>query len=791
MRSTEFDWAAHIEAVARRLCGEPNKHLSSKDELRFGSNGSLRVSIAGDFRGTWRDWENGAGGGTLALIRHKLGMANLADAAEWAIKELRIEMPQTQITTLGRLIAEYDYFNEHGEQCYRIKRFEQENGDKTFRQARANGRGGWIEGKGVMAGVKRLPYRLPEMLAEPGRIVFVTEGEKCADRLHSIGFVATTAPEGAGSAAKNWPQIAEYFCGRTVAVLPDNDEPGRRAAADTVRALLSVAAAVYVINLPELPYKGDICDWLDAGHTQEELRDIVTSAEPVRTATEPVKNVVPFRQGDARDQSDDDPEEDNDGSRQPGEYVANDIGNALFLVEKYGHDLRYVLGNGWHIWDGRRYAPDLENVGAQKRAHDISAVLIEAARVEPNTKRRIKRLKWAISCGNSSRINGMLIQAKSYLHKKANDLDKDPLLLNCLNGTVDLRTGELRPHEQSDLISKICGTDYDPRATCPLWEKFILEIFDNDADMVGFVQRAIGYSLTGLTTEQVVFIMHGAGSNGKSVLLETIKAVLAEYVERSAADTWVSNKNNGPSNDVARLVGARLVSVVETEHDKHLAEALVKQATGGDEMTVRLLYKEFFSFVPKFKLWFATNHKPKIKGSDFAIWRRIILLPFLVTFNDKEKMVKGQKEKDPDLKNKLIQEYPGILVWMVRGCEEWQRIGLKPPTAVTSATESYQDTQDNVSAFIRDNCWLSRGVSCEVGLLYTAYEMWCEENDEEAISSRAFGSNLEERGMPAGERTKQARLRKGIDLKEDIRTSAKFKQAAMASAKAASKVSSG
>jgi putative DNA primase/helicase len=407
-------------------------------------------------------------------------------------------------------------------------------------------------------------------------------------------------------------------------------------------------------------------------------------------------------------------------------------------------------------------------VHTRKLAHAIAReMLVNAfeatARTADKQKQKDALIKFCVGSGNSSRINNMLSQAEPYLAVEADDLDKDPWLLNCPNGTVDLRTGELRPHDQADLITKICGTDYDPRAKCSRWEQFLLEIFDNDNDMVAVVQRAIGYSLTGMTNEQVVFIMHGSGSNGKSVLLETIAAVLADYVKRSPADTWVSKPANGPSNDVAALAGARFVSVVETEHDKQLAEALVKTATGGDVMTARFLHKEFFSFIPKFKLWFATNHKPKIRGSDFAIWRRIILLPFAVTFNDPDKITGGQKAKDPGLKAKLAEEYPGILAWMIRGCMAWQKDGLKPPEAVIHATETYQDSQDNVSGFIRDNCWLQRSLECPVGLLYAANEIWCEENEEEALSSRAFGKNLDERGLPPGKRDQYARKRQGID----------------------------
>ncbi len=364
----------------------------------------------------------------------------------------------------------------------------------------------------------------------------------------------------------------------------------------------------------------------------------------------------------------------------------------------------------------------------------------------------------------------MLDQAKSYIHSDSDKLDADPLLLNCTNGTIGLKECELRPHAQRDLLTKLCPVEFDRSAICPIWERFLFEIFDGDMDVIDFVQRSLGYSLTGLTTEQVVFIMHGAGSNGKSVLLETIAAVLGDYVKRSPAETWISKPYSGPSNDLAALAGARFVSVIETEHDKSLAEALVKQATGGDAMTVRFLHREFFSFVPKFKLWFATNHKPKIRGSDYAIWRRILLLPFAVTFVDADKLMDGQKVKDPDLKNRLADEYPGILAWMVRGCAAWQELGLDPPSAVRLATEGYQDAEDNVSGFIRDNCAISRGSTCTIAFLYASYEIWCAENEEEAISKNAFGRNLDERGHPPQRQTGGARMRKGIDLTLKSRT---------------------
>jgi P4 family phage/plasmid primase-like protien len=505
------------------------------------------------------------------------------------------------------------------------------------------------------------------------------------------------------------------------------------------------------------------------------IRKMVESAKVKFTRPAPSSTVVQLRSGGAKP-SPEEAEEEEDSAPDPGEYVQNDIGNAQMLIAQHGADLRYVLGRSWYVWDGKRYAADMENVQARRRAHSISAKLLEHASGLRFGKGKIRRLKWAVSSGNSGRISSMLEQAKPYIHSVADDLDSDPWLLNCQNGTLDLRDLELRPHQQSDLITSLCAVDYDPAATCPIWERFLLGIFNGDADLVEFLQRALGYSLTGRTDEQVVFILHGTGANGKSVLLETIAAILADYVKSAPSSTFAAKAEPGIPNDVAMLASARFVSVVETERNKELAEGLVKQATGGDRMLARFLHREWFEFTPRFKLWMATNHKPIIRGSDYAIWRRIRLLPFEVTFIDADKATEGQHVKDPDLKAKLATEFPGILAWMARGCAAWQTLGLRAPAAVEDATQGYRQSQDNIASFIAECCHLSRGIRCDQGLLFAAYEIWCEESDEEPATKRNFLNNLEERGH-APERSKRARTRRGIDLRDECRLTAELRLA--------------
>jgi putative DNA primase/helicase len=453
-------------------------------------------------------------------------------------------------------------------------------------------------------------------------------------------------------------------------------------------------------------------------------------------------------------------------------HPLNDLGNAERLVAQHGAALRYVVNIGWHVWDGKRYRHDPAEVAARTLAHDTARAMLTAAfdmpgRTKEQEEQKKTIIKFAIGSGNAAKTASMLSQAEPSLAVETDDLDRDPWLLNCANGTLDLRTRELRPHSQGDLMTKLSPVAYDPDAKCPIWERIMGEIFGGDTDMVDYVQRALGYCLTGLTTEQVVFIMHGGGSNGKSLMLEIVAAVLADYAAQCPSDTFVEKKNGGGiPNDIARLVGARFVSVVETEQDTKLAEGLVKQATGGDRITARFMRQEFFEFIPKFKLAMATNHKPRVRGTDNAIWRRIRLLPFLVTFVDPDGAKEGDHVKDYGLKDKLMNELDGVLRWMVDGCEQWQKEGLtKAPKTVMEATTEYRESQDATAGFIEECCHVSPGLRVKVGKLYKSYRNWCDGAGETALSSNAFGMALEEKGYPAKRGGGGARERIGLNLK--------------------------
>lgn len=427
-------------------------------------------------------------------------------------------------------------------------------------------------------------------------------------------------------------------------------------------------------------------------------------------------------------------------------FDPSDTGNAKRLLARFGDDLLFPTHAGWHVWDGRRFLRD-DRRDAVKLAQETAGAIFQECPHIGDPEAQKKRGKWAIDSQNRSRVAGMLEMAAPHRAVAPDALDADPMLLNVENGTLDLRTGKLRAHDRADRITKLAPVEFDPDAPCPQWERFLAEVFDGDADLIGFMQRAIGYSLSGDTREHCLFILHGVGSNGKSTLVETIAAMLGDYAQQTPTETFMAkDRSGGIPNDIARLKGARFVSAVESESDRRLAESLVKQATGGDRLAARFLYQETFDFRPAFKLWLATNHKPEVRGTDEGIWRRIRLVPFEVQFVDPDKADGRQPVKDREMPARLLTELPGILAWAVRGCLEWQRDGLSPPAKVLQATEDYRVEMDVLSDFIAERCIVNPNVNAQAKDLYAAYSEWCAANGVAPLNSTRFGRALADRG---------------------------------------------
>ena len=312
-------------------------------------------------------------------------------------------------------------------------------------------------------------------------------------------------------------------------------------------------------------------------------------------------------------------------------------------------------------------------------------------------------------------------------------------------------------HRREDLCTKIIPVDYDPEAGCPVFKKFLRRILKDNAELINFLQRAIGYALTRSTLEQVLFILWGGGANGKSTFLEVIRAILGDYGLTADSALLMHHKQDGVRNDVARLVGARFVSTSETEAGRHLAEVLVKQLTGGDKVSARFLYSEFFEFDTQFKLFLTTNHKPVIRGTDNAIWRRIRLIPFEVTI--------PEEEQDKDLPRKLRAELSGILAWAVRGCLRWQEYGLGQPEKVSTATEAYRQEMDIIGTFLKDRCLVRKNGSVKAGQLYATYKSWCDENGERPLTQQKLGGALGDRNFRRY-RTGRVRSWLGLELSD-------------------------
>jgi putative DNA primase/helicase len=444
------------------------------------------------------------------------------------------------------------------------------------------------------------------------------------------------------------------------------------------------------------------------------------------------------------------------GPRQSARFNLTDLGNAERFVYRHGENVRFCYPWGkWLVWSGSRWERD-EAGRVFKLAKDtVRGIYGEAAHAEDEDRRKALA-KHASGSESEAKIRAMLELSKPEVPVSPDELDAAPWLLNAPNGTVDLRTGELREHRREDLLTKMAGAEYRPGATAPTWEAFLERALPGE-ELRGFVQRAAGYSATGDTSEQCMLINHGPGANGKSTFHEALAAALDDYAMRTPTEMLMSKRGGGVPNDVARLKGARFVTASETEEGRRLAESLIKDLTGQDTISARFMRGEFFDFKPTHKLWLSTNHTPEIRGTDNAIWRRIRLVPWAVSI--------PPAEQDKKLPEKLRAELPGILAWCVEGCLEWRRGGLQAPDEVRRATGAYRSEMDIIGAFLRDECELGRDFKATMKAVYERYEEWCEEGGERAESKRKFNARLTERGQFADRRSGPGGLREWHGLR--------------------------
>lgn len=426
-------------------------------------------------------------------------------------------------------------------------------------------------------------------------------------------------------------------------------------------------------------------------------------------------------------------------------YSFDDTGNAQRFVDLFGDKVRYCYTDKRWLWyDGRKWCTDM--TGAVKRLADkavacMSAELkvYEQTDADEGTDMAKAFEKHMKSSRSNKSKNAMLNEVMHHVPILPSQLDRYKAALNTPGGVIDLKSGALAPHDPKNYFTKITAVEYSENADCPRWTAFLDDIFGGDKDLIRYVQKAVGYSLTGATSEQCAFFLYGTGRNGKSTFLDIIRDIFGDYAANIQPETIMVRNSQGSAinSDIARLKGARLVTSVEPNEGVRINEGLLKQLTGDDTVTARKLYGDEFEFKPEFKLWMATNHKPDIRGTDTGIWRRIHMIPFTVQI--------PEEKIDRRLKYKLSAELTGIFRWAVEGCLMWQKEGLKMPRAVLEEVREYRREMDVISAFVEDKCTVGKGLSVQSSALYAAYLRWADSGNEYKMSNTKFGLEIAKR----------------------------------------------
>jgi putative DNA primase/helicase len=425
-------------------------------------------------------------------------------------------------------------------------------------------------------------------------------------------------------------------------------------------------------------------------------------------------------------------------------YNRTDWGNAQRLVDRFGNIIRFCHPyNSWYNWNTKYWEKD-ESAKIYRFAKEtVKQMYYEAIETE-DIKQKEKALEFAIKCESQPKIKSMIESATSEpgIPIIPTTFDKNTMIFNVQNGTIDLKTIQLKPHDRTDYLTKISPVVYDSNATCPRWIKFLKEVFDNRIDLIEYMQRQAGYYLTGEVKEEDFSIYYGTGGNGKSKYINQLLYILGDYGMKVKVETILESKSrtngNAASSDVARLKGARLVIASEPEFGAELKEGLIKDLTGRERITARHLYQEEITFDPTFKLVLITNHRVNIKSQDKGVWRRVKETPFIVTIPD--------DKVDRDLDIKLREESAGILNWMLEGCKKWQESGLKVPNEVIAATKDYKEDMDVLGEFIRLCCVDDgKAVTPNRWLYNLTYLPYCEVMSIKPWSQKAFSSSLRDR----------------------------------------------
>ncbi len=441
-------------------------------------------------------------------------------------------------------------------------------------------------------------------------------------------------------------------------------------------------------------------------------------------------------------------------------FRPTDLWNAQSFVHLHKDKVRYCdrMG-GWYHYGGKRWTR-AEGGEIERLAKETVRHLYEMAALEPDDARRQAIAKHAAKTEAAGKLDAILELAKTEegIIVPPDAFDADPWLFNTQTGTLDLRTGGVRPHRPEDMITNISPAEW--RGTdlgAPLFGRFLSEAMDGDREKIDFLQRAAGYTLSGDMREQVFMFLHGPEAAGKGTFIRAMADVIGAYAQSTEIETFLTARRETVRNDIASLVGARLVTASEPEDGQSFDEGLIKILTGQDKTKARFLFREAFEFSATFKIWLQGNHRPHIRSTGGAMWRRLLIVPFEKTVPE------GKRDKTLGDKLRTPEERAGILAWMVRGCLEWQRTGLKPPEKVRAAVAEYRAAEDRIAPFLEDCCEVHPSGAVPAAQLYARYKAWAESNCERPLSKRSFGMRLSEKGFEP-DRTGRARKWVGLVL---------------------------
>ncbi|MGC5804174.1 phage/plasmid primase, P4 family [Ralstonia pseudosolanacearum] len=673
---------------------------------------SLEIVLDGEKAGLWTDRATGDGGDVFAVIAGTLGVdvqaefpKVLARAADLlglvSTQPVRRKRRVPPTDDLGPETAKWDYLDAAGRLIGVVYRYDPPGRGKEFRP--------WDAKRRKMAPPDPRPLYNQPGLATATQVVLV-EGEKCAQALIDAGIVATTAMHGANAPVEktDWSPLA----GKAVLIWPDRDKPGWEYADRASQAILQTGALSVAILLPpdDKPEGWDAADAIEDGF---DVGGYLAAGARVPVV----------------------PEVDDTVSADVLEGVdwETEDGLATAFTRRYGDDWRYCsLWGKWLVWTGVRWNPD-----QLLYVTHLSRGICRAAALKAETPRQKAKLASSSTIASVEKI----ARSDPKHAATADEWDADVWALNTPGGVVDLRTGNLRAHRREDRMTKV--TTATPRGRsgegCPAWLAFISDITGGNTELAAYLQRVVGYCLTGVTSEHALFFLYGTGANGKSVFLNVLATILGDYAANAPMDTFMEARGDRHPTELAGLRGARLVSSIETEQGRRWNESKVKAITGGDKVSARFMRQDFFDYLPQFKLAVAGNHKPSIRNVDEAMKRRLHLIPFTVTV--------PPERRDGRLTEKLLKERDGILAWAIEGCLAWQRQRLDPPACVLSATEEYFDEEDAIGDFLDEEAQCHPHARVAVADVFLRWQEWAGRRGEYVGTSRWLAQQLANRGF--------------------------------------------